>query len=133
MQKYGVSTLRLRTTLAAPTTNASNSTDQHEARGFALKLKQMGKYLCQTNHRFAMCSCCCFPYLCAGNAGCYYPERPSRATKSNKMASQKRAVLQMAFGYAGAWLLVWTPFFVIVVAIIFSKHFPDTLVILAAS
>jgi hypothetical protein len=31
------------------------------------------------------------------------------------MASQKRAILYMAFGYSGAWLLVWIPYFVLVV------------------
>jgi hypothetical protein len=116
LQKYGVNALRLRTTVvAAPTTN-NNSADQQEARGFAL----------QTNHRFARC---CFPCPFAGNAGCYDPERPSRTTKSNKMASQKRAVLQMAFGYAGAWLLVWTPFFVYVVFLNVTIFVPDTVVI----
>jgi hypothetical protein len=131
MQKYGVSTLRLRTTLAAPTTTNSLA-DEQEARGFALKLKKIVKYLCQANHRFAMWCFRCPP--CAGNAGCDDPERPSRTTRSNRMASQKRAVLQMAFGYAGAWLLVWTPFFVLmVVADIVTKSVPDIMFILTAS
>jgi hypothetical protein len=51
------------------------------------------------------------------------PERPSRSTKSNKMKTQKRAVLNMAFGYAGAWFLVWTPYFAIIFAVVFfSKN-----------
>jgi hypothetical protein len=113
MQNYGVGSLRLRTTPAAPTTT-NGSADQQEARGFALKLKKIVKYLCQAHHRFAMWCFRCLP--CAGNAGCYDPERPPlKKTKSNKMASQKRAVLQMAFGYAGAWLLVWTPYFVAII------------------
>jgi hypothetical protein len=49
------------------------------------------------------------------------------ATKSNKMTSQKRAVLHMAFGYAGTRLLVWSPYFV------FAVFFIDTVVILADS
>ena len=112
MQKYGVNALRLRTTLAAPTTT-NNSTDQQEARDLGLKLKEIVKYLCQANHRFAMFCFQCPP--CAGNAGRHDPDRPSRTTKSNKMATKKRAVLQMAFGYAGAWLLVWAFYFVAVV------------------
>ena len=32
--------------------------------------------------------------------------------KSNTMRSQKRAVLNMAFGYSMAWLLVWIPFII---------------------
>jgi hypothetical protein len=125
MHNYGVNALRLITTPAAPTTTTDSSTDQQEeARGFAPKLKQIGKYLCQANHRFTMCC----------NTGCCGPERPSRETKSNKMASQKRAVLQMAFGYAGAWLLVWTPWYVhIVKKYIFQKPSSHTLVILQAS
>jgi hypothetical protein len=131
MQNYGVNALRrLRTAPAAPTTN-SDSTDQQEARGFVLKLKQVVKYLCQANHRFAMW---CFRFPCAGNVGCYDPERPSRETKSNKMASQKRAVLQMAFGYAGAWLLVWAPFFAAIVFLIVTLSVPpDFMLIMVTS
>ena len=88
----------------------------------------MIKYFCQAHHRFTRWSCFRFP--CAGNAGgCHDPERPSSSTKSNKMASQKRAVLQMAFGYAGAWLLVWTPYFVAVVFIIVTKSVPEYVII----
>ena len=112
MQNYGVNALRLRTTLAAPalTTNSDSTDQQEEGRDLTLKLKQMCKHLCQANHRlFARC---CFRFPCASNAGCHDPETPSpRSTKTNKMASKKRAVLQMAFGYAGAWSLVWTPYF----------------------
>jgi uncharacterized membrane protein len=129
VQKYGVGSLRLRTTPAAPT-NTSSSADQQEARGFVLKLKKIVKYLCQANHRFAMWCFRCPP--CAGNAGCYDPEMPSRTIRSNKMASKKRAVLQMAFGYAGAWFLVWSPYFVRIVFLIVTKSEPDTVVILMA-
>jgi hypothetical protein len=132
MLKYGVNALRLRTTPAAPFTSNNNSTDQKEARGFALK-RFCAQFGSQTNHRSAIC---CFPCPCVGNnAGCDDPEeKPSRRTKSNKMASQKRAVLYMAFGYAGAWLLTWTPFFVSAVYFfIFTKSYPqDTVEILVA-
>jgi hypothetical protein len=40
----------------------------------------------------------------------------STTTKSNHMTSQKRAGLNMAIGYAGAWLLVWTPYFVPIIS-----------------
>jgi hypothetical protein len=99
MQNYGVSALRLRTTPAP-------AADQQEERGFAIKMRKFGKYLC-----------------------CRYEDagtRSSRATKSNKMRSQKRAVLHMAFGYAVAWLVVWLPYLVV----IFSNP-PDALVILS--
>jgi hypothetical protein len=53
-----------------------------------------------------------FPSCAGTNAGCYHdPDTPPRSTtrKSNQiMTSQKRAVLHMAFGYAGAWMLGWT-------------------------
>jgi uncharacterized membrane protein len=137
MKNYGVGALRLRTTPAAPTTTNGNSpSQQEEARGFALKLMEMiGKYLCltadisQMNHIFF--PLCCF--LCTGDAGCCDdPERQSRTTKSNKMTSQKRAVLHMAVGYAGAWLLAWTPYFVLVVFMIVTKSAPATLSIMVA-
>jgi uncharacterized membrane protein len=54
-------------------------------------------------------------------------------TKSNKMSCKKRAVLLMALGYAGAWLLVWTPFFVFIVSLIVKKCAAESVVILAAS
>ena len=60
-----------------------------------------------TSHRFFAIPVFCF--CCPGNDCCCYddPEttRPLRKTKSNRMTLQKRAVLHMAFGYAGAWLL----------------------------
>jgi hypothetical protein len=106
MQKYGVSALRLRTTLvAAPTTNNISTEPQEEGRVVALKrfCARIGKKMClisdasQTrNHRFEI--------------------SPSRSIISNQMTSQKGAVLRMAFGYAGAWFLTWTPFFVQVVS-----------------
>ena len=86
MQNYGVSALRHRTT-PLPTA------DQLEERGFAIKMRKfVSNYLC-----------------------CRYEDagtRSSRATKSNKMKSQKRAVLlHMAYGYAlAAWLVVWLPY-----------------------
>ena len=46
------------------------------------------------------------------------------------MKSQKRAVLQMAFGYAGAWLLVWTPWLVLTTSLFVTKFAvppPDTM------
>ena len=102
MQNYGVSALRHRTT-PLPTA------DQLEERGFAIKMRKfVSNYLC-----------------------CRYEDagtRSSRATKSNKMKSQKRAVLlHMAYGYAlAAWLVVWLPYLVV----IFSNP-PDVLVILS--
>ena len=130
MENYGVRALRFRTTFpAAPTTD--NSTGQQEGRSFAFKLKEMiGKYLCLTADLFTIC---CVRCHCACDAGCWCsdPKRPSPTTKSNKMTCQKRAVLYMAFGYAGAWLLVWSPYFVCVVFwIVTNAHTPDTLAIL---
>ena len=50
------------------------------------------------------------------------------------MTSQKRAVLHMAAGYAGAWLLVWAPYFVYVVFWAVTESFmPDALAILVTS
>ena len=51
------------------------------------------------------------------------------------MTSQKRAVLHMAFGYAGAWLLVWSPYFIYVVVLLVNTRSapPDTLAILTNS
>jgi hypothetical protein len=110
MQKYSVSAPRLRTTPAAPTAN--NRTEQKETTScsWALKLKKLGK---------------CFND----------PERRSRATKSNKMKSQERAVLNMAFGYAMAWFLVWTPYFVLSVILVASNFdfVSDTLVVFSDS
>ena len=132
MQKYGVRALRSRTALAAQTTN-TNSTDHQEATGFGLafKIKELGKYLfcftadaSQMNHRFAICY---FRCLFADDQ-----EKLSLPSiKSNKMKTQKRAVLRMAFGYAGAWLLVWSPFFFQqIVSMIFKKSVSDTVKIL---
>jgi hypothetical protein len=86
----------------------------------------------QTNHRFALC---CLPCpACAENADCDDPERPSyRTTKSNKKTSKKRrAVLNMAVGYAGAWLLTWTPFFVNIAYKIVTKSVPDNVLIFSS-
>ncbi len=133
MQKYGVSALRLRMTPASPTTNINASANQQEGRGFGLKLIKLGKYLSltadasQTNHRYALW--CCSRCPCAGD-GRHVPEkRLTRSTKSNNMTSQKRAVLQMAIGYAGAWLLVWTPFFVLTVSFIIQSSLNTNVVI----
>ncbi len=128
MHEYEVRPHRFRTTPAgAPTTN-NHANHQQEARGFAAKMKKLGKYLClkadasQTNYRFAIC---CLRYPCAGHAaGCYDPERPSRTTKSNKMTSRKRAVLNMAHGYAGAWLFVWTHYLVMIISVVVTKSYP---------
>jgi hypothetical protein len=113
MQKYGVGALRLRTKLvAAPTaTNSVNAS----ARGFMSKMKMWLKHhswfwntVEQTNHESATmrlphwCPRLCYNALGGANG----------QAKSNTMRSQKRAVLQMAFGYAGAWLLVWIPFII---------------------
>jgi hypothetical protein len=71
MQKYGVGSLRLRTTMVA---QAANINPHHEARGFAGKMKKLSKYLClktdasQTNRR-------CFRRPCASDAGRYDPKR----------------------------------------------------------
>ncbi len=103
------------------TTN-DNSAENQKTEGFAVKLKKLGKYLCltaadasQTNYRFIMC----FFRYCD-------PERLTRSTKSNQMIFQKRAVLHMASGYAGAWLLVFTPFFVYAIFLIITNSVPDT-------
>ena len=135
MENYGVRALRFR--MSRTTTNGISAAQQQKTRGFAPKMKEMiGKYLCltaddsQTNHLFFPIMCC---FLRGGDACCDDPERPSRTTKSNKMTSQtKRAVLYMAcFGYAGAWVLVWTPYFINVVFMIVTKSYPpDTLFIL---
>jgi hypothetical protein len=124
MQNYGVSALRLRTALAAPTTTSNSAGDQEEGRAFALKIKKVCKYLCltapdagQVNDGVATC--------------CLRRPQPSQVTKSNKMTSQKRAVLQMAFGYAGAWFLVWTPFFIRTVVLIVLNSVPDALLVLS--
>jgi type III secretory pathway component EscS len=109
MLKYGVNALRFRATLAAPATN-TNPAHQEEARGFTLKMKELGECLCLTadasknNHRFAICCLRC-PH--AGDDR--DPNRLTRSTKHNKMTTKKRAVLHMAFGYAGAWLVVGLP------------------------
>jgi hypothetical protein len=112
MRKYGVGALRLRTTLAAaPTTiNSVNA----NARGFMSKVKRwlkhhswFGNTVEQTNHEAAamyLPRWC--PRLCCCAAGA------DDQAKSNTMRSQKRAVLHMAFGYSGAWLLVWIPFII---------------------
>jgi hypothetical protein len=106
MKKYGVGSLRLRATLTAQTAN------NLESRDFTLKLKKMGKSL------FAIC---CF--RCPPRAGDDRdPEGLTRSTKSNSMNSKKRAVLYMAVGYAVAWLLVFCPFFVLVVSMIVSPN-----------
>jgi uncharacterized membrane protein len=120
MQKYGVSALRFRTSLAVPTANTNSGADQQEAISFAGKLKKLSKYLC-------------FRCPCACDAGCYDPERPSRTTKSNKMTSQKRAILQMAFGYTGAWLLTWSPYLVSVVLFVVSSSYQDTVSVFTVS
>jgi hypothetical protein len=134
MQNYGVGALRLRASrFAPPPTAADNSADQQEARCFVLRMKKLGKYLCltgdaaQTNNRCAICFLRC---PCSDN-GIYDPERPSPpgTTKSNKMACQKRrAVLHMAFGYAGAWLIVWTPNFFGFVSMLVQKSVDITVV-----
>ena len=117
MQKYGVRVLRNRASMI-------NFSDQQDARGFAGNMKKLGQCLCliaddsQTNHRFAIC---CLRCPCLGNADCDDPERPPRSTtKSNKMTSQKRAVLHMALGYAGAWLLVWSVYFIYTISFFLS-------------
>jgi hypothetical protein len=121
MQNYGVGALRFRTIPAAPTN--TTSPDQQEGSYFLIKMKKLGKYLCltadasQTNDGLAVC--------------CFRRPRQSRATKSNKMKSQKRAILHMAFGYAGAWLLVWTPFFVYSMFLFVHNFVPDAVVILS--
>jgi hypothetical protein len=127
MEQYGVRALRFRATLVAAPTANNNSTNQEEERGFAVTLKKLGKYLCsradatsQTNLRFP----------CAGR---YDPERPPCTTKCNKMKTKKRAVLYMAFGYAGSWLLVWAPFFVQIVFLIVTKSYNDTVLIVTSS
>jgi hypothetical protein len=112
MRKYGVGALRLRTKLvAAPT--AINSVNAN-TRGFMSKMKRwwlthhswfVGNTVEQTrNHESAkMCLPRLRPRLCCSSLGA------DDQAKSNTMRSQKRAVLQMAFGYAGAWLLAYIP------------------------
>ncbi len=144
MENYGVKALRLRTKpLAMPTTTNTNSADQQRAIGFALRMvKKLGKLLClkapdasQTNrHRFQIISRCCFPCPPFAGDDSYDPERPSprSTTKSNKMKTQKRAVLNMAFGYAGAWLLVWSSYFAFALTFLLTNTVSDTVNFLTA-
>lgn len=110
MENYGVGALRLRTAPAAPPSDAPQDARRRE--GFALKMKNLGKYiLCQTTRR----------------------RGSLQKTKSNKMKSQKRAVLNMAFGYAAAYLIVSSPYFVLVLSIIILKSVTDTMNLFALS
>ena len=119
MQKYGVSALRFRTSLAVPTANTNSADQEREAISFAGKMEKLGQCLCLKG-----LAACCFQR----------PRLPSRmATKSNKMTSQKRAVLHMAFGYTGAWLMVYTPYYVNVAFLLVTKSYQDNLVHLVAS
>jgi hypothetical protein len=139
IQKYGVSALRglRRTRTPAAPTNNDNSIHQHEASYFANKFRKLRKCLCllmtdtsQRNHRFPILFFLC---PCAGEAGCDDPEsRQLRRTKSNQMASQKRAVLYMAYGYAGAWLLTWSAHFVSII-IFFAKSYPPDIALIFMS
>jgi hypothetical protein len=135
MRNYGVGALRLRTKLvAAPTT--TNSVDANSRRGFASKMKRWlthhswyGNTVQQKNREAAVLMClplwrprfCCRAVVGAGDQG----------KKSNTMRSQKRAVLYMAFGYAGSWLLVFFPF-TISHFIIVEYHLPHTVGFLTA-
>jgi len=111
MQNYGVGALRLRTAPAAPPSDAPQDARRRE--GFALKMKKLGNYmLCQTTRR-------------RGSS--------LQKTKSNKMKSQKRAVLNMAFGYAAAYLIVTSSYFVAILSIIILKSVTDTVNLLVLS
>ena len=112
MQHYGVRALRFRTAPAVSTANDNSTAQENEGRaGLIPKMKKLVKlFFCFTassagqediNHRGFAIRCFRRPQ-----------HHQSRTTKSNQMASQKRAVLHMAAGYAGAWLLVRTPYFV---------------------
>jgi hypothetical protein len=105
IQNYGVGALRLRTRVSLATP-ADNSDYHQETNGVIPKIKRrFGKFMCLKR------------------------TRKTNITKSNAMKSQKRAVLHMAIGYAGAWLLVWYP----VAAFYFPKAFADKDLYSAAS
>ncbi len=91
---------------AVPTANEGKSTDQEEAIHFLRKMKnKLGKYLCSR------------------------ADATSQTNLRIPMKTKIRAVLYMAFGYAGSWLLVWAPFFVQIVFLIVTKSYNDTVLI----
>ena len=91
MQNYGVGALRQKASLAVKA-NRYNSDDIQDSSGFICKMKRR-----------------------VGNCMCLKGTSQTYKSKSNTMRSQKRAVLYMAFGYAGAWLFVWVPYLALVI------------------
>ncbi len=88
VQRYGVSNLRLRAQQQEQGQNGDKKNTDESTLGEALR-KAIKKWVS-----------CLLPCHC-NNAGVN--------SRSNRMKSQKRAVLHMASGYSLAWALVWIP------------------------